>query len=340
MAWNDLLPDRAVNGVNLVGSGIVAKPGQTLPPSDSTRCLTREQANILLEIVPIPSDNKLVLKRELIPKLTYKLIGNKGTQNDVSSANACALFTQQGSSLYTLSGNITIGESVYLDELGNTGTARFGFHAFTRDGVRLWIEVRDNQIASGIIINKGVCGTTDIPLDDFDYLVVRYGWQPAGGTDLDILVGYENNNTLSDNSYVGYGANNKLNPGSSDNDAMLWWALDNTSNQGVETVVIGIRNFINTYPNVGNIISVGIYASWFAALGTGDFSLSVVTYKGGTMIKQGTDLVNPTGVQVSSDTRNLQTNVRTVGSPTAANYYKVGTLKYNKTSNTAVLEIA
>lgn len=64
MAWSDLAPNRAVTGDNLAGSGITAKSGQTLPTG--TKAITRAQANTRLNVQPIPNDNKLVLKNELI----------------------------------------------------------------------------------------------------------------------------------------------------------------------------------------------------------------------------------------------------------------------------------
>lgn len=179
-----------------------------------------------------------------------------------------------------------------------------------------------------------------IVVPDFDFMAVRYHWISGSGADLDILVGFENNGTISDDEYVGYGQPSPTVPINTipESNAYLWWGLDNQGNEGYEGVLIGIKKFIDAYPNSPNIVEVGLYAVWFGAPATGNFSVELVTYKGGEMRLVGNNFENSGGVQVSSNTVNMTTLIENSGfSPSA--YFKVGTVKYNKTTQTATIQI-
>jgi len=184
------------------------------------------------------------------------------------------------------------------------------------------------------------CVTEDIQLNEFDYLVLRYNWLQGAGTDLDIMVGYVNTGIADlDNDFVGWGqGDSKVLPGMAGPDSYLWWALDNTGLSGYEAVLINVKKAIAAYPNIAEIIEVELYVHWYAQVQTGDFSIEVTTYLGGTMEVSGTNLVNIGGQQVSSDVRNLNTLVQT-NSADRENAHKIGVLKYNKTTDKAVLEL-
>lgn len=192
------------------------------------------------------------------------------------------------------------------------------------------------------------CITKNIVINDFDFLVARFLWDyPSAGTDLDIQVRYENNSTPSvDNIYVGFGGSaGGTVPASAsppESSSYLWWGLDDTNAssapQGIEGVLISLKKFRDDFPTSPNIIEVDLYAVWFNSVATGDFTLEVKTYKGGIMSKVGTDIVNTGGTIVSTDTRALNTLIRNSTTNPATSYH-IGSLKYNKTTNTAVLNI-
>ncbi|SMC54220.1 hypothetical protein [Pedobacter nyackensis] len=179
-----------------------------------------------------------------------------------------------------------------------------------------------------------------IVIADFDFMAVRYHWLTGSGADLDILAGLENNGTPFDQLYVGYGGPSATIPINTipPSDAYLWWGLDNTGQQGYEGVLIGIRKFIDAFPNSPNIVEVGLYAVWFGIPATGDFSVELVTYKGGEMSLVGNNFENVGGVEVSSNTVNMNTLIRKTN-PSPSTYFKVGTIKYNKTTATATIQI-
>lgn len=189
------------------------------------------------------------------------------------------------------------------------------------------------------------CLTENIVIDEFDFMVVRFLWQyPQAGKDLDIQVQYENNSTPSvDNQYVGFGGPTSgtipisVSP---KEDGYLWWGLDDTngtgSPQGIEGVLVNIKKFITDFPASPNNVDVGIYAVWYSSVANGNFTLDVKTYKGGTMSKVGTDIVNTGGVLVSSDVRDMNTLIQNKLHVPASSY-RVGVLRYNKTSDSAIL---
>jgi hypothetical protein len=196
------------------------------------------------------------------------------------------------------------------------------------------------------IPSEPYCITEDIVINQFDFLTVRFIWNfPAAGRDLDIQVRYENNNVPTvDGIDVGYGGATTVplisNPQSS---AYLWWGLDDTNTSGnptgIEGVLINIKRFKDDFPSSTEVIKVGLYAVWYNSVASGDFSLEVKTYKGGTMSNTGTDIINTGGVIVSSDLRNLNTRiVDRTHNPDVS--FKVGTLFYNRTTDTATLTLA
>lgn len=178
-----------------------------------------------------------------------------------------------------------------------------------------------------------------IVISDFDYMAVRYHWLEGSGSDLDILVGYENNATSEDNLYVGFGQPSATIPVTAATaDSYLWWGTDSTSTTGYEGVLIGIKKFIAAYPASPDIVEIALYAVWWGTPVSGDFTVELVTYKGGTMSLAGTDFVNAGGVQASSNTVSVNTLLKSQGkSPSTS--YKVGVVRYSKATNSAVIVI-
>ncbi|MFI5136254.1 MAG: hypothetical protein ACHQIM_00415, partial [Sphingobacteriales bacterium] len=176
--------------------------------------------------------------------------------------------------------------------------------------------------------------------DDFDFMTVKYQWD-GGGTDLDIMVGFENNGTTDDGIYVGYGQPNATLPADTvpQTNAYLWWGSDNTTSAGSEDVMVGIKQFVAAHTSLPDVMEVGLYAVWFGTPVTGDFTVELVTWKGGTMSQSGTDFINTAGTQVSSNTINANTLIQSQAQHTPANTYKVGTLQYNRVTLSAVIVV-
>lgn len=135
-------------------------------------------------------------------------------------------------------------------------------------------------------------------LNEFDYLVIRYRWAQAAGTDLDTYTGYVNTGTSYDNKFLGYGLGNgtELPPSSSPENALIMWAGDNTNN-GVESVLINFKRMtlISEYLTT---IPVRMASAWFSSRASGNIDIEVTTYLGGTMYKDGFDIKNSGGTKV------------------------------------------
>lgn len=177
--------------------------------------------------------------------------------------------------------------------------------------------------------------------NDFDFMALKYEWAAGAGSDLDILVGFENTGTIYDNMYVGFGGTSgrTVPPNTIPQiDAYLWWASDNTGSSGVEAVLVGLEKFLLDLPTSANIIEIGLYAVWFGTPITGNFTLSLTTYKGGSMSLVGTDFVNTGGMLVDNEQILVHTMKRRTGG-TPADYYRIGKLSYNKTTKVAVLHV-
>lgn len=177
-----------------------------------------------------------------------------------------------------------------------------------------------------------------IVIGDFDFMAIRYHWGIGDGSDLDIMVGYENNQSGADNKYVGFGTGVLVPDNVTQAESYLWWGLDNTGPSGYEGVLIGIKKFIENNPASSNIIEVALYAVWHSEPITGNFSVELVTYKGGTMSLVGNNFVNEGGVQTSSNVVNSHTLMRKTGY-LPSNYFKVGIMRYNKTTQTGTIQI-
>lgn len=183
---------------------------------------------------------------------------------------------------------------------------------------------------------------TVIVFNPFDHMVVNFTYtSPTDGTDLDLMVYY---NTTSTPDYsgdaVGYGQtpNDIKIPtnATADASAYLWWANDDVTTPGVEAVVLGVKNFTDNVTLVGNNVDIVLRAGWFNARGTGNVTVNLKTYLGGTMSKVGTNIVNTGGVLV--DNQSKVVNVTSVsGQVTLGHSNLLGTVRYDKVAKTATL---
>jgi hypothetical protein len=178
----------------------------------------------------------------------------------------------------------------------------------------------------------------------FDYMVVRFKYtKPLNGSDLDIMVYYDNTENAYDKNAVGYNQlpNSVKIPTDAtlDVDAYLWWATDDNSSPAgecVEAVVIGINKFNTDETTVGSTINVYLRTGWFGSRGNGNIEVELVTYLGGTMSKVGTDIINTGGT--ASTPQIINRNVTVVpGQVTEINSNLVGTVIYDKVNKTATL---
>lgn len=190
------------------------------------------------------------------------------------------------------------------------------------------------------------CLTNEIILNPFDHLVVRFMYnKPSNGTDLDIMVYYDNTGTVYDKEAVGFGQNpNSVKiptDSTADGAAYLWWASDDVSSPAglcIEAVVIGVKNFVDNVPVTADTIEIPVRVGWYGSRGDGNISVELVTYLGGTMSKVGTNIVNTGGVLV--DNQSTSINVTSFpGQVTELHSDLVGTVIYNKITKTAILSI-
>lgn len=180
--------------------------------------------------------------------------------------------------------------------------------------------------------------------EPFDHMVVRFTYtKPLDGTDLDIMVYYDNTGTIYDKNAVGYAQvpNSVKLPTDAtlDADAYLWWATDDVSSPAgecVEAVVIGINKFNTTETTLNTIINTYLRVGWFNTIGGGTVDLELKTYLGGTMSKVGTDIINTGGVLVDNQTKTV--NVTSgIGQVTELNSNLVGIVSYDKITKSATL---
>jgi hypothetical protein len=175
-------------------------------------------------------------------------------------------------------------------------------------------------------------------------MVVRFLYiTPEQGTNLDVMVGYENTNTVFDNDYVGsnQSPNDEKVPNNStsNQEAYLWWGGDDESiisGVRVEAVVINLKKLLTQNTVTNRYIHVPLRLSWHGAKGNGEVTLNFATYGGGTIITSGTnftvqDPVNATSVNVFNNV------VNSVGQATLLNSTLIGTVIYDSLTRQAVL---
>jgi len=131
-------------------------------------------------------------------------------------------------------------------------------------------------------------------LDPFDYLVFKFTWI---NNDVDIAVRFSGNGAPFDNSAVGWSFNTSV-PFSGQN--LLQWGGDATGGQG-ETVFVNtpILEGVTTLPRY---LTMQVYATWYTAGRAPDaVTLTITTYKGGTMLQSGTNFNNIGGTLIFSE---------------------------------------
>ena len=154
---------------------------------------------------------------------------------------------------------------------------------------------------------------------DFDFALIRYVWNSQGGKDLDTRTYITVPNRKE--NMVGWSRMN------SDANYLLW-NNDNTGS-GVEAVLVNLKELKKDFPGQKEF-KVLLRAFWYSTRASGDLTVEVNTYKGGTMSKSGYDWVNTGGTLVQN--LKLKTNspiqissAETEGTPLAVLYYNTET---------------
>lgn len=183
----------------------------------------------------------------------------------------------------------------------------------------------------------------EIELSEFDFMLVRYMWGAGSGNDLDTSTGILNTGLAIDNSYVGFnqtgGTTQEFVPlGTTSSSAYLWYALDNTSGDGVEAIVLGVNNIKNGPATLFNKIKFPIMAHWWSARGTGNIQIELTTYKDGYMGKTGTNIINVNGTLVSTNTLSVNVLQMASGSVILSAFQHIATVDYDILTDTAVVK--
>jgi hypothetical protein len=128
---------------------------------------------------------------------------------------------------------------------------------------------------------------SELPVADF--FVVRYTW--LDGFDLDTRTALVDSGSAADGDDVGWSRSSSV---ALSGNTLLQWGGDNTSNPGVEAVLIDFNALKAALP-AASTFKLRLRAFWFGVPDTGDFTLSITGYLGGVMNHVGTDFTNTGG---------------------------------------------
>ena len=147
-----------------------------------------------------------------------------------------------------------------------------------------------------------------------DYLLITYQFDPSGGRDLDTRTNIESPNQ---SPILGYC---KQRTGQN-----IVWSGDNTG-YGVESVYIDLNQY-----GANDLIKVLCKSFWFSQRNSGNMSLDIRAYKGGTMQRDHTNhfqFINVGGEQVGN-VISIPKNISMVGGNCMTGE-TIGTVKYNR----------
>lgn len=198
--------------------------------------------------------------------------------------------------------------------------------------------------------------TPVISLADFDFMVIRYVWATGAGIDLDSFTGFEGTGTIYDGvlgsrqNWVGYNQNPDPSTGATGTGSRvipygssapyLNWGTDNVTGSGVEAILVDIKKFKTDFPATPNPISVKMNAVWYNTLQSGDITVEVTTYKGGTMSLDAANhnFINSGGVLVNTISSPYNVGIQSTAS-LITNSKSVARMDYDKTTNMATLTL-
>lgn len=185
-------------------------------------------------------------------------------------------------------------------------------------------------------------GKDAVVIADFDCIVVKYTWASGSGVDLDTATQIVNGDPLIALKPVGCGQG--INPLKTTINGSEYVCLqfggDDTSAGGGESVLIYFANIVNdeNYDIQPDIIDVGLYAGWHSghANGSGDITVEINAYKGGTMQLNGYIFENVGGELRVNSTKTINcTNDATCSKPPADKQH-IATVSYYKDNKNGV----
>jgi hypothetical protein len=192
------------------------------------------------------------------------------------------------------------------------------YYQFTKDSKTC----KTNSLETINEINRSLdncceCGTDTTGIHfPADYLIITHQFDAEGGRDLDTKTVISSPLSAGPLGYCDL---------SNHGDPYLFWSGDNTGT-GVESCLIDLIRF-----GTNDVVTIDCSALWWSRRNSGDMSLDIRAYEGGTMSLNGYQFVNSGGTE--SAFTSFNGNVLNVG-PDCNKMEPVGTIVYNKKNKT------
>lgn len=280
------------------------------------------------------NDNRLSIitaSAENVPQVTRQITILDATAPKWGNTIQSAVFTRDNCTAgYTGSSvTYTIKANTYFSEISQQDADQLALSDILQNG-------QDYANTNGMCVSA----SSVIQIANFDHLLIDFDWQVPNGRDLDVLVGFENNGSVYDARYVGYGGVGETYPQGTTpkSNAYLWWGQDNRGDSGTEGIIVNLKRFVATQQNLPVIIEVGLYAVWYGEVASGNFAMGIKAYRGGTMQQSANTFINSGGIQVANYPIPRGTLLRKTGN-VPNNYYKAGTIRYNRITQEATVYV-
>lgn len=172
-----------------------------------------------------------------------------------------------------------------------------------------------------------------VRIPEFDYFTLKFTWR---NNDVDIVVELADNGAVFDKRPVGYSKGSTI---TYDGYTLLQWGGDATQGQG-ETAFLNAP-VVNSDNTLRRKLNMDIYATWFTSGRAPDtMSFAMYAYKGGTMIKDGTNFNNVGGILVYSERYTVMiTTTQGSGTYATGGYTPVARLIYDRIKHSARVEL-
>lgn len=188
------------------------------------------------------------------------------------------------------SGDLQIKDSIYVPmlDISTSGASGVLFRSVENEHICANAYGMSSSGDIGFLIKDAnnelvaIMGTTSETVDA-DFLLIQYYWISDGGVDLDTRTWV---NEPPINYVVGWDR------GFSDD--YIHWGGDNVDPDGIEAVYVDLRALFNDYPSISEV-SVRTGAFWYGPKNTGNITVILSFYKGGTMVNSGTNFYNDGG---------------------------------------------
>ena len=177
--------------------------------------------------------------------------------------------------------------------------------------------------------------TTLLP---FDYMVIKYKWAPGAGVDLDTFTGFVNTGISTlDKKWVGFGLGNEIPASAIAQDSYIMWGGDIQDVTGTETCLVNFKKVKEVYSNL-NDVQIRMAGVWWVSKASGNIDVEIITFLGGTMLKEGKDIINNDGNQVQQ--LNFSKNILVQGTHLAIDQVThIGYINYSNNQSTAKVVI-